>query len=211
MKFVLWTLLCFVLPLFAVGSGANESSLYKTPPPGSSFVRLFNSQADRTISSVSLGKKSLAQIIPGKSSDFVFVDAKQASINIDKVDYPVALVEGRFFDLIFDGKTVRTVEISALKDKRKGLIHLVNLTELSIDLKTVKGDVNVVPSVVSFGAGDRAINPVKLAFSVYSGEKQLLTTDEIYLDRGQSGTLFIFTKNGVPSSYWTQDQLAADK
>ncbi len=200
----------FSIATFAVSlTLAADNKLYETPPPGSAFVRVFNYQTDNAIGTVNLGKKSVAQIAPGNSSDFVFVDAKQASIILDKVDYPVALTEGKFFNLVFDGKVVKTVEISALKDKRKGLIHLVNLTDQPVDLKTLKGDVDVVPGIASFSSGERAINPVKIAFSAYSGGQRLLETSEIYLDRGRSGSLFVFKKNGAASYYWLEDKLAA--
>lgn len=190
---------------------AADNKLYETPPPGSAFVRVFNYQADKTIGNVTLGKKSVTQIASGSSSDFVFVDAKQASISLDKVDYPIALAEGKFFNLVFDGKAIKAVEISALKDKRKGLIHLVNLTSQPVDLKTLKGDVDVVPGIASFSSGERAINPVKIAFSAYSGGQRLLETREIYLDRGRSGSLFVFNKQGAAHYYWAEDKLAAAK
>lgn len=189
---------------------AADNKLYETPPPGSAFVRIFNYQADKTIALVDLGKKNLVQIAAGSSSDFTFMDAKQTSIVVDKVTYPVTLAEGKFFTLVFDGKAIKVVEVSALKDKRKGLIHLVNLTDKTVDLKTLKGDVDVVPGIASFSSGDRAINPVKIAFSAYSGGEKLLETREIYLDRGRSGSLFVFQQQGAANYFWVEDKLASN-
>jgi len=211
MKYFRTFMIAVSASFFSFNLMAADDKLYETPPPGSAFVRVFNLQADKAIGSVNLGKKHFQQIAPGSTSDFVFVDAKKNTLVIDKVDMPMTLQEGKFHTLVFDGKSLRSVDIEPLKDKRKGLIHMVNLTAKPLDLKTFKGDVAVVSGVNSFASGERAINPVKIAFSAYAGTTRLLETSEIYLDRGRSGSLFVYEINGAVNYFWTEDNLAAAK
>ncbi|HWV16433.1 MAG TPA: alginate O-acetyltransferase AlgF [Cellvibrio sp.] len=212
MKLFLRFSFALLLILSAAYSAAGEDALYKTPPPGSAFVRVFNIQSGKPVAAVSLATANISQVEPLTSSDFVFVDAKATtSIQIDQQTLPVSLQDGKFHTLVYDGASLKNIILEPLTDKRKALVHLINLTSAPADLKTVKGDVAIIPDVKPASGGARAINPVKIAFGVFAGGNKIAESPEIFIDRGVSGSLFVFNQAGSIKTLWTEDTLSTEK
>lgn len=160
------------LPAFAGG----DAALYgPTAPKGSSFVRIYNASNQEV--SATVGSTNLSDVAPLASSDFSFMPGGDYTAKVGSQSVPVKLAADHYYTLVNNASgQPQLIEEPPFKNKQKSLVRVQNLSDKALTLKTADGKTDVVQSVAAKGRGEREINPVKVSFALYEGEKKSATS-----------------------------------
>ena len=79
-----------------------------------------------------------------------------------------------------------------------------NLTDKALTLKTADGKTEVVKTVAAKGRGEREINPVKVSFALYDGDKKVSDLKPVALERGEAAVLYITGSGSNLAPTWVK-------
>lgn len=164
------------MSVLSMSAFAGDAALYgPTAPKGSSFVRIYN--ASNSEVSATVGSTNLNDVAPLASSDFSFMPGGDYSAKVGSQTVPVKLAADHYYTLVNNASgQPQLIEEPPFKNKQKSLVRVQNLSDKSLTLKTADGKTDVVKAVAAKGRGEREINPVKVSFALYDGEKKSATS-----------------------------------
>lgn len=191
-----------VLSLSAFAGG--DAALYgPTAPKGSTFVRLYN--ASNSEVSATVGSTSINDLAPLASSDFSFMPGGDYSAKVGSQSVPVKLAADHYYTLVNNASgQPQLIEEPPFKNKQKSLVRVQNLSDQALTLKTADGKTDVVKAVAAKGRGEREINPVKVSFALYDGEKKVSDLKPVALERGEAAVLYVTGNGSNLSPVWVK-------
>lgn len=191
-----------VLSLSAYAGG--DAALYgPTAPKGSTFVRLYN--ASNSEVSATVGSTSINDLAPLASSDFSFMPGGDYSAKVGSQSVPVKLAADHYYTLVNNASgQPQLIEEPPFKNKQKSLVRVQNLSDQALTLKTADGKTDVVKAVAAKGRGEREINPVKVSFALYDGEKKVSDLKPVALERGEAAVLYVTGNGSNLSPVWVK-------
>ena len=189
-KFLVPIALTTAFPAYA----QDLAGLYApAPPPDSAFVRVINTTA--TPVSATLGSKAAAAPKAGIST-YVVVPQGKVAAKVGAVSSNLAVVAGKFYSAVWDGKTFKLLTDASADDRAQALITVYNLSSApAIDLKTADGKLSVISGVKPGESGNRAVNGITVDLAVFSGSRALATFKGAALERGNAYAI-VLTKDG---------------
>lgn len=172
------------VPVWAAG---GDDGLYSPSyPPGSAFVRFVNGDNTDFSPVMKIRGKTYAAASLGGMGIAYPVSPGEAEITLEKaatVKYDLK-PDGHYTALLKDGK-LKILEEPSNDNKIKTQIFLINATDTAdIKLKTADGKTDVVGPVAPGAISGRAVNPMKIGFSVFAGEEKIADLQERPLERG---------------------------
>lgn len=176
-------------------ANADEGLYDPVAPEGSAFVRFFNAIEGESVKPEANGK-AYAALGFGESSSYVVVPQGDAQFVFGGAAGTEQIVSGEFYTVVRRGSG----QLLVLKDepntnKAKALLTLYNFSgHEGLTLKTEDGKIAIIESVALDSESARKINPVSLGFSLYEGDKSLLTLEGQPLERGMAYGLFALSK-----------------
>ncbi|MEN5091577.1 alginate O-acetyltransferase AlgF [Pseudomonas protegens] len=187
-------------PVFAGG----DAALYgPTAPKGSTFVRLYN--ASNAEVSATVGSTNVSDVAPLASSDFSFMPGGDYSAKVGSQTVPVKLAADHYYTLVNNASgQPQLIEEPPFKNKQKSLVRVQNLSDKALTLKTADGKTDVVKAVAAKGRGEREINPVKVSFALYDGEKKVSDLKPVALERGEAAVLYVTGNGSSLSPVWVK-------
>ena len=191
-----------LLSLHAWAGG--DAALYgPTAPKGSSFVRMFN--ASNQPVSATVGNTALNDVAAQGSSDFSFLPQGDYSAKVGSHNLPVKLSADHYYTLVNTGSgQPQLIEEPPFKNKQKSLVRVQNLTDKALTLKTADGKTDVVKAVAAKGRGEREINPVKVSFALFEGDKKVSDLKPVALERGEAAVLYITGSGSNLAPTWVK-------
>ncbi len=182
----------------------GDAALYgPTAPKGSTFVRVYN--ASNAEVSASVGNTSLNEVGPLASSDFSFMPQGDYSAKIGSNTLPVKLASDHYYTIVNNTSGApQLVEEPPFKNKQKSLVRVQNLSDKPLTLKTADGKTDVVKAVSAKGTGEREINPVKVSFALFDGDKKVSDLKPVALERGEAAVLYITGSGSNLSPVWVK-------
>lgn len=178
-------LLSFLIVLTACKDSRADSDagLYDpVAPAGSSFVRFLNLEDQSVVPKI--GKKKYKALDQGQVSAYFPVPEGSVTIRFAGKELPSDLVAGDFYTAI-NGGAPFLIKDDANLNRSKVTIAFYNLSDIKIlSLKVRGGSVEVLKDVQSNKMSAREMNAVKIDFSIFDGETNLISLDETVLERG---------------------------
>ncbi|MBD8705065.1 alginate O-acetyltransferase AlgF [Pseudomonas sp. CFBP 13711] len=182
----------------------GDAALYgPTAPKGSTFVRVYNASSSEI--SASVGNTSLNEIGPLASSDFGFMPQGDYTAKVGSQSLPVKLASDHYYTIVNNTSGApQLVEEPPFKNKQKSLVRVQNLSDKSLTLKTADGKTDVVKAVSAKGTGEREINPVKVSFALFDGDKKVADLKPVALERGEAAVLYVTGSGSSLSPIWVK-------
>lgn len=182
----------------------GDAALYgPTAPKGSTFVRVYNASSSEI--SASVGNTSLNEIGPLASSDFGFMPQGDYTAKIGSQSLPVKLASDHYYTFVNNTSGApQLVEEPPFKNKQKSLVRVQNLSDKALTLKTADGKTDVVKAVSAKGTGEREINPVKVSFALFDGDKKVADLKPVALERGEAAVLYVTGSGSSLSPVWVK-------
>ena len=182
----------------------GDAALYgPTAPKGSTFVRVYNASSSEI--SASVGNTSLNEIGPLASSDFGFMPQGDYTAKVGSQSLPVKLASDHYYTIVNNTSGApQLVEEPPFKNKQKSLVRVQNLTDKALTLKTADGKTDVVKAVSAKGTGEREINPVKVSFALFDGDKKVADLKPVALERGEAAVLYVTGSGSSLSPVWVK-------
>jgi alginate O-acetyltransferase complex protein AlgF len=182
----------------------GDAALYgPTAPKGSTFVRVYNASSSEI--SASVGNTSLNEIGPLASSDFGFMPQGDYTAKVGSQSLPVKLASDHYYTIVNNTSGApQLVEEPPFKNKQKSLVRVQNLSDKSLTLKTADGKTDVVKAVSAKGTGEREINPVKVSFALFDGDKKVADLKPVALERGEAAVLYVTGSGSSLSPVWVK-------
>ncbi|CAI8735499.1 alginate O-acetyltransferase AlgF [Pseudomonas chlororaphis] len=182
----------------------GDAALYgPTAPKGSSFVRIYNASNQEV--SATVGTTNLSEVAPLASSDFSFMPGGDYTAKVGSQSVPVKLAADHYYTLVNNASgQPQLIEEPPFKNKQKSLVRVQNLSDKALTLKTADGKTDVVQSVAAKGRGEREINPVKVSFALYEGEKKVSDLKPVALERGEAAVLYVTGNGSSLSPVWVK-------
>ncbi len=186
---------------------ASEEALYgPKAPPGSAFIRIFNS-SQAAMLTASIGSKSLTAKGVYSASKYQFLPAGEYTLNIKQSQQPLVLEADHYYTAFLNKSgAISTIEGQAFSQRKKALIAFYNLTDIPLTLKTDNGKGTVIKGVEPNNSGFREVNAVKISLAVFNAQKKIVSASPIALKRGEIFNLFAVSQpNTNPSLVWVQE------
>ena len=182
----------------------GDAALYgPTAPKGSTFVRVYNASSSEI--SASVGNASLNEIGPLASSDFGFMPQGDYTAKVGSQSLPVKLASDHYYTIVNNTSgSPQLVEEPPFKNKQKSLVRVQNLSDKALTLKTADGKTDVVKAVSAKGTGEREINPVKVSFALFDGDKKVADLKPVALERGEAAVLYVTGSGSSLSPVWVK-------
>ena len=188
------------MPAWAGG----DAALYgPVAPKGSSFVRIFNASPQQV--SATVGSTALDDVPPQGSSDFSFMPQGDYSAKVGSQNLSVKLAADHYYTLVNSASgQPQLIEEPPFKNKQKSLVRVQNLTDKTLTLKTADGKTDVVKAVSAKGRGEREINPVKVSFALFDGDRKISDLKPVALERGEAAVLYVTGSGASVSPTWVK-------
>jgi len=182
----------------------GDAALYgPVAPKGSSFVRIFNASPQQV--SATVGSTALDDVPPQGSSDFSFMPQGDYSAKVGSQNLSVKLAADHYYTLVNSASSQpQLIEEPPFKNKQKSLVRVQNLTDKTLTLKTADGKTDVVKAVSAKGRGEREINPVKVSFALFDGDRKISDLKPVALERGEAAVLYVTGSGASVSPTWVK-------
>jgi alginate O-acetyltransferase complex protein AlgF len=182
----------------------GDAALYgPVAPKGSSFVRIFNASPQQV--SATVGSTALDDVPPQGSSDFSFMPQGDYSAKVGSQNLSVKLAADHYYTLVNSASgQPQLIEEPPFKNKQKSLVRVQNLTDKTLTLKTADGKTDVVKAVSAKGRGEREINPVKVSFALFDGDRKISDLKPVALERGEAAVLYVTGSGASVSPTWVK-------
>jgi alginate O-acetyltransferase complex protein AlgF len=183
-----------------------HAQLYaREAPPGSTFVHVFNATPTTGVA-VQVGDKALPPLLPYTATAYMFLPPGQHTIAAGTHKQAFALEGNHYYTVVANGEGLTLFEAHEPLTRLKALIGLFNLMPgATLALKTTDGATAVFDTVAPNTSTQRTINPLKLDFALFNGEKKIADVPAVPLERGQSFSLFVCGTETTPVLVWNKD------
>jgi hypothetical protein len=192
--------LCGILLSAAFNASAGEDGLYPAaPPPGSAFIRFLNGNSPMAVA-IGVRGKSYGAAALGNITAYAPVQQGDADLSIGAKSVTAHLKESAYYTVLLDKRDVKVLEEPASDNKFKAQIILINASSTpGVTLKTADGSTDIVSAVNTAKLDGRAVNPVRIPFSVYASTKKIDDINTHLLERGARYAVVVYDgPNGKP-------------
>jgi hypothetical protein len=172
---------------------AGEDGLYPAAPPaGSAFIRFINGDlAAKTVTQIH--GKIMRPALLGDIGNYFPVPQGFIDLAIGTAKTSATLKTDRHYSAVLSKGVLHVLEEPSYDTKMKSQILLINLGDAqNITLKTPNNGVTVIDSTTSGTLNARAVNAVKIGFSVFSDGKKIADLPPRPLERGASYVVIIY-------------------
>lgn len=201
------------LAMPSVMAAGEDDGLYDpVPPEGAVFVRFIH--ADPAVTG------DVPPIINGKSRDGVkfggikpYSVVKHGKVNAQlgpgKVEFEAE--KSAHYTLVLQNGELKIVKDPDPQDELKAQIIVYNFTQRdNISIKTADGKVSVIGPLKAGEVKDRAVNPIKVSFAVFSGEEKFADLTDWPLERGESYIIAITEDNGTGTANYDRARISEE-
>ena len=166
-------------------------------------MRIFNASPQQV--SATVGSTALDDVPPQGSSDFSFMPQGDYSAKVGSQNLSVKLAADHYYTLVNSASgQPQLIEEPPFKNKQKSLVRVQNLTDKTLTLKTADGKTDVVKAVSAKGRGEREINPVKVSFALFDGDRKISDLKPVALERGEAAVLYVTGSGASVSPTWVK-------
>lgn len=193
--------------LLLFSASAQDEGLYAPAPPAdAAFVRVLYAAEGAGEITASLGETDFEALAYGSVSPYRVVLQGTAELSAGDVSGALELDAGRFYTIVITD-TVTLLEDPTLENRAQTLLVLYNVSENPVNLKTADGSTDVIPEVAPGGLGSIEVNPISVAFGVFSGETALAAFEETRLERGAVYSSFVLPED---TAFFVQNATATE-
>jgi alginate O-acetyltransferase complex protein AlgF len=187
-------------------SPAARAQLYaREAPPGSTFIHVFNGTPATGVN-VQIGDRGLPPLLPYTATAYIFLPPGQYAVQAGAHKQSFALEGNHYYTVVESADGLKLFEAHEPLTRLKALIGLFNLMpSTTLALKTADGATPVFEAVAPNTSTQRTINPLKLSFALFNGDRKLADVPAAPLERGQSYTLFVCGTETTPVLVWNKD------
>ena len=192
--------------LIFVWSSAAHAQLYaREAPPGSTFIHVFNSTPSTGVT-VQIAERTLPPLLPYTATAYMFMPPGQVSVQAAGHKQSFALEGSHYYTVVANADGLKLFEAHEPLTRLKAMIGLFNLMPTAtLALKTADGATAVFDGVPPNTSAQRTINPLKLDFALYNGDRKVADVPVVPLERGQSFSLFVCGTETTPVLVWNKD------
>jgi alginate O-acetyltransferase complex protein AlgF len=169
---------------------AQEGLYAPAPPADAAFVRVLHAAEGAGEVSANLGDTSFEALSYGSVSPYRVVLQGTAQLSAGGVSGALELSAGHFYTVVVTD-TATLLEDPTLQNRAQTLLVLYNMSGDTVTLKTADGSTDVIPDVAPGRLGSIEVNPISVAFGVFSGEAALTAFEETQLERGAVYSSFV--------------------
>ena len=183
-----------------------HAQLYaREAPPGSTFVHVFNATPSTGVA-VQIGERALQPLLPYTATAYMFLPPGQHTVQAGTHKQSFALEGNHYYTVVAYPDRLKLFEAHEPLTRLKAMIGLFNLMPATtLALKTADGATAVFDAVAPGTSTQRTINPLKLSFALFSGDKKIANVPDVPLDRGVSFSLFVCGTETTPVLVWNKD------
>jgi alginate O-acetyltransferase complex protein AlgF len=190
---------------FAWSPSAHAQLYAREAPPGSTYIHVFNGTPASGMN-VQIGDKALPSLLPYSATPFIFLPPGQYVVQAGASKQSFTLEGNHYYTVIASANGLQLLEAHEPLTKLKALIGFFNLMPgATLALKTADGATPVFESVAPNTSAQRTINPLKVNFALFSGDKKVADVPPVPLERGQSHSLFVCGTETTPVLVWNKD------
>jgi alginate O-acetyltransferase complex protein AlgF len=136
----------------------------------------------------------------------MFLPPGQHTIQAGAHKQAFALEGNHYYTVVANGDGLKLFEAHEPLTRLKALIGLFNLMPgTTLALKTTDGATAVFDAVAPNTSTQRTINPLKLDFALFNGDRKIADVPAVPLERGQSFSLFVCGTETTPVLAWNKD------
>lgn len=188
MRLLLLIFMAIVLMPHGVWADQDAGLYDPQAPEGSAFVRFLNLEEQDIVPKVE--NKKYKRLGEGQVSVYFIVPEGAVEIVMGEQDVQGNIVSGAFYTAVHH-ETGFLLQDTANANRSKAVIAFYNLSDNpDLTLKARGGTVNVLEHVKKNATKARDMNAVKIDFSIYSGEENILSLAEEVIERGNHYSIF---------------------
>ena len=181
-------------------AASQDEGLYDAvPPEGSAFVRFIHADPaiGGDISPVVNGRKRDGMRF-SKVKPYGVVPPGKVDVEFDNIKMNFNAEPNTYYTLVLKNGAFQVVKDPAPEDELKAQLILYNTTDRDdITLRTADGKVTVIGPVKANEVMDRAVNPIKVSFAIYAGDKKYADLSDWPLERKERYIIAVMTdENG---------------
>jgi hypothetical protein len=194
--------LAFLTTFTGLAHAGDEGLYPSAPPPGSAFVRFLNAGGNTGATAIEVHGKAYGAATLAKTTPYVPAPHGTVPIKFGSAALSPDLKEGAHYTVVLRKGAATLLEEPSDDNPLKAEIIVINASSAEgVSLKTADGHTNVVEPVATGKLGGRAVNAVKAAFAIYSGEKKVSDLEARSLERGARYAVVVYDgEDGKPAA-----------
>jgi alginate O-acetyltransferase complex protein AlgF len=174
----------------ASGGKNTDTGLYDPlPPANSAFVRFFRLTGTGDKLFPTVAAKAFPASPVSTATFYGVIKEGKTKITAGKLAQDYEFKSGKLYTIVL-GDKITVIEDPAVPDKLKAQVIFYNLTKADLSLKALENKVELVPVTKPMTIGSRAINALRVDFSVIKGTEDATKVPAQILERGQSYAIF---------------------
>ena len=191
--------------ILAFNSAAYAQLYAREAPAGSTFVHVFNGTPS-TGMNVQIGERALPPLLPYTATAFIFLPPGEHAVTAGGRKQSFAFEGNHYYTVVANAGGLKVFEAHEPLTRLKAMIGLFNLIPTAtLALKTADGATAVFDGVAPNTSTQRTINPLKLDFALFNGDRKVADVPAMPLERGQSFSLFVCGTETTPVLVWNKD------
>lgn len=184
---------------------AEPAALYAAQPPAdAAFVRVLDAQTLPL--SVRMGNQAFNLAFSDVTPYHILTKGTQRIQFSQKgktVDHTLNVEAGRFYSVVVsEGLSIKTLADQYSGKLTKSRIHVYNLSDLALQLKTSDGKTTLIDSLAPNSYQMLSVNPVKASLGVFEKNVRKSTTPQTQLVANTAYSLVVFSPS---QAVWTQN------
>lgn len=190
------------LGLISVTALAQDGSLYAPPPPADAAAVRALTLIPGAPTAVQVGPVKL-QATAGSPSGYRHVKQGQVPVKGGGQGAAKPFAAGRYYSIVAGnfGREKFKIYTDPKPSLSKATIVFYNLSALDqVSLKTADGKITLQQNVAHGASVSREVNPLRVGFAVFQGNKKLGTVAPVQLRRGATLGVFL-TQVGKPQVF----------
>ena len=187
-------------------SSAAHAQLYaREAPAGSTFVHVFNGTPTTGVS-VQIADRALPPLLPYTATAYIFMPPGERTVQAGGHKQAFTFEGNHYYTVVASATGLKLFEAHEPLTRLKAMIGLFNLMPTAtLALKTADGATAVFDGVAPNTSTQRTINPLKVDFALFNGDKKVADVPAVPLERGQSFSLFVCGTEATPVLVWNKD------
>lgn len=184
-----------------------SAQLYaRTPPPGSTFVRVANGTAVAGVPA-RIADQVLPGLPPFAASAYSFLPPGSIEVAVAGTTAKYSLLAGHYYTVAHTADGAKLFDLQGFTSQLKSMIVLFNLLpDTTLSLKTADGKTTVFDNVGPYAVQQREINPLTVKLALFKGDQKIADVPPKTLERGQPASLMVSGSAATPSLIWEVQQ-----
>ena len=146
----------------------------------STFIHTYNTNSAEL--NVNVNQTQLKQISPLNSNNFKFLPTNSYQTQVGNAQMTVDLQATHYYTLINQTNTEpHLIKEPPFTNQQKTLLHIQNLTDNTLNLKTTNGKTTMIADVKPNDHDDHKINPMKINLALFENERKITNQQKTLL------------------------------